>query len=239
MKETLTAKLYSEICEQYHNELKKLTAFDEDHHRFLTLNYDAINDSIYVVNGNYKTNFHVDTQEDWQPIYQQLEVLITNDKRKQQVMLEDFFQMLSRTLGRAIKPGSELKNYLERAVPMNSFADNWYRFFVNSEGFGTDLFDEILGEESGNRITVVPVNRLVDFLTDAASEEDHPAAVLDGLLNHEFLNHIHMCADNDIIRHDVEAWVKEDKDAAIKGICRPLSYGYAEYHGVKILVIRN
>ena len=234
MKETLTAKLYSEICEQYHNELKKLTAFDEDHHRFLTLNYDAINDSIYVVNGNYKTNFHVDTQEDWQPIYQQLEVLITNDKRKQQVMLEDFFQMLSRTLGGAIKPDSELKNYFERAVPMNSFADNWYRFFVNSEGFGTDLFDGILGEESGDQITVVPVKLLVDFLTEAASEEDRPAAVLD-----EFLNHIHMCADDDIIRHDVEMWVKEDKDAAIKGIYRPLEYGYAEYNDVKILVLLN
>ena len=234
MKDTLTAKLYSEICEQYHNELKKLTAFDEDHHRFLTLNYDAINDSIYVVNGNYKTNFHVDTQEDWQPIYQQLEVLITNDKRKQQVMLEDFFQMLSRTLGGAIKPDSELKNYFERAVPMNSFADNWYRFFVNSEGFGTDLFDGILGEESGDQITVVPVKLLVDFLTEAASEEDRPAAVLD-----EFLNHIHMCADDDIIRHDVEMWVKEDKDAAIKGIYRPLEYGYAEYNDVKILVLLN
>lgn len=234
MKETLTAKLYDQICEQYHDELKKLTAFDEDHHHFLTLNYDAINDSIYVVNSNYKANFHVDTQEDWQPIYQQLEVFITNDKRKQQVMLEDFFQMLSRTLGGAIKPDPELKNYFERAVPMNSFADNWYRFFVNSEGFGTDLFDGILGEESGDRITVVPVKLLVDFLTEAASEEDRPAAVLD-----EFLNHIHMCADDDIIHHDVEMWVKEDKDAAIKGICRPLSYGYAEYHGVKILVIRN
>lgn len=234
MKDTLTVKLYSQICEQYHDKLKKLTAFDESHHRFLTLNYDAINDSIYVVNGKYKTNFHVDTQDDWQRIYQQLEVFITNDKRKQQVMLEDFFQMLSHTLGRTIKPDLEREDYFEHAVPMSNFADDWYRFFVNSEGFGNDLFDAILGEESGNQVTVVPVNRLVNFLTDAASEEDHPAAVLD-----EFLNHIHMCADDKIIRHDVETWVKEDKNAAIKGIYRPLEYGYAEYNDVKILVLLN
>lgn len=234
MKDTLTVKLYSQICEQYRDKLKKLMAFDESHHRFLTLNYDAINDSIYVVNGKYKTNFHVDTQDDWQRIYQQLEVFITNDKRKQQVMLEDFFQMLSHTLGRTIKPDLERKDYFEYTVPMSNFADDWYRFFVNSGVFGSDLFDEILGEESSNQVTVVPVNRLVDFLTDAASEEDHPATVLD-----EFLNHIHMCADNKIIRHDVKTWVKEDKDAAIEGICRPLEYNYAEYNGVKILVLLN
>lgn len=234
MKETLTAKLYDQICEQYHDELVKLTAIDESGHSFMKLTYDAINDGVYVANDNYKTTLHVETQADWEPIYQQLEVFITNDKRKQQVMLEDFFQMLSRTLGGTIKPDPELKNYFERAVPMNSFADNWYRFFVNSEGFGTDLFDGILGEESGDRVTVVPVKLLVDFLTEAASEEDRPAAVLD-----EFLNHIHMCADDDIIRHDVEMWVKEDKDTAIKGICRPLEYNYAEYNGVKILVLLN
>ena len=233
MKDTLTVKLYSQICEQYHDKLKKLTAFDESHHRFLTLNYDAINDSIYVVNGNYKTNFHVDTQEDWQPIYQQLEVFITNDKRKQQVMLEDFFHMLSHALGEPVKPDFDT-NYFKKTVPMSSFGDNWYRFVVHTESVGSKLFDQILGTESGDQVTVVPVNLLVDMLTDAAAEEDSPPAVLD-----EFLTHIHMCADDKIIRHDVEAWVKEDKDAAIKSICRPLEYNYAEYHGVKVLVILN
>ena len=233
MKDTLTVKLYSQICEQYHDKLKKLTAFDESHHRFLTLNYDAINDSIYVVNGNYKTNFHVDTQEDWQPIYQQLEVFITNDKRKQQVMLEDFFHMLSHALGEPVKPDCDT-NYFEKAVPMSSLGDNWYRFAVHTESVARELFDQILGTESGDQVTVVPVKLLVDFLTEAASEEERPAAVLD-----EFLNHIHMCADDKIIQHDVETWIEEDKNAAIKGICRPLSYGYAEYYSVKVLVILN
>ena len=233
MKETLTAKLYDQICEQYHDELVKLTAIDESGHSFMKLTYDAINDGVYVANGNYKATLHVETQADWESIYQQLEVFITNDKRKGQAMLEDFFHMLSHALGEPVKPDFDT-NYFEKAVPMSSFGDNWYRFVVHTESVGSKLFDQILGTESGNQVTVVPVNLLVDMLTEAASEEDSPSAVLD-----EFLNHIHMCADDKIIQRDVEAWVKEDKDAAIKGICRPLSYGYAEYHGVKILVILN
>lgn len=233
MKETLTAKLYDQICEQYHDELVKLTAIDESSHSFMKLTYDAINDGVYVANDNYKATLHVETQADWEPIYQQLEVFITNDKRKGQAMLGNFFRMLSHTLGEPVKPDFDT-NYFEKAVPMSSFGDNWYRFAVHTESVGSKLFDQILGTESGNQVTVVPVNLLVDMLTEAAAEEDSPSAVLD-----EFLNHIHMCADDKIIRHDVEAWVKEDKNAAIKGICRPLSYGYAEYHGVKVLVILN
>ena len=233
MKETLTAKLYDQICEQYHDELVKLTNIDESGHSFMKLAYDTIHDGIYVAKGYYKATLHVETQANWEPIYQQLEVLITNDKRKGQAMLEDFFHMLSHALGESVKPDCDT-NYFEKAVPMSSLGDNWYRFAVHTESVARELFDQILGTESGDQVTVVPVKLLVDFLTEAASEEERPAAVLD-----EFLNHIHMCADDEIIRHDVETWIEEDKNAAIKGICRPLSYGYAEYYSVKVLVILN
>ena len=148
---------------------------------------------------------------------------------KKPVALTSFFQVLSGALGEDIKPYPKYE-YDTDTIPLEEFCQKWYQFPVDvlqhDKRHGTHY--------SPYDVIVVPRERLVDFLSDKAFNEEYPDEVSD-----EWLRHIHLCADDKIIRHDIEAWIKEDKDAAIKGICRPLSYGYAEYHGVKVLVILN
>lgn len=148
---------------------------------------------------------------------------------KKSVTLIDFFKALSSALGKDIKPYPECE-YDTDTVPLKEFYQKWYQFPVNvlqhDKRHGTHY--------SPYDVIVVPRERLVDFLSDKAFNEEYPDEVSD-----EWLRHIHLCADDDTIRQDVEDWISEDCDEAIEGIAAPLESSWVKFANTDVLVIEN
>lgn len=148
---------------------------------------------------------------------------------KKPVALTSFFQVLSGALGEDIKPYPKYE-YDTDTIPLEEFCQKWYQFPVDvlqhDKRHGTHY--------SPYDVIVVPRERLVDFLSDKAFNEEYPDEVSD-----EWLRHIHLCADDDTIRQDVEDWIADDRDEAIEEIAEPFDYDWTKFAGTDVLVIQN